>query len=134
VYCFAIVDCSSCITVARRPCYGQLKINPSYTIVCYCVSIKFVYYGGLLTAINAIFAIIANGRQGIVDIDREVGRNKLITCLIHDIILNPSMAASANPFRGGSRGWSMLSRQNHAAGGANGSIMVGMYVFVCFAS
>jgi hypothetical protein len=23
----------SCITVAKRPCYGQLKINPIYTIV-----------------------------------------------------------------------------------------------------
>jgi hypothetical protein len=28
----------------------------------------------------------------------------------------------------------MLAGQNHAAGGANGSIMVGMYVSVCFAS
>ena len=83
---------------------------------------------------NAILAIISDGGQGIVDIDREVGRNKLITCLIQDIILNPLMAASANPFCRGSRGWGMLARQNHAAGGANGSIMVGMYVSVCFAS
>ena len=28
----------------------------------------------------------------------------------------------------------MLDRQNHAAGGANGSIMVGMFVFLCLAS
>jgi hypothetical protein len=83
---------------------------------------------------NAVLAIIANGGQGIVDIDREVGRNKFITRLIHDIILNPSMVASANPFRRGSRGWGMLARQNHAAGGANGFIVVGMSVSVCFAS
>jgi hypothetical protein len=35
------------------------------------------------------------------------------------------MATSANPFRRGSRGWGMLIQQNHATGGANGSIMVG---------
>ena len=74
---------------------------------------------------NAVLAIIADSGQGIVDIDREVGRNKLITRLIHDIILNPLMAALANPFRRGSQGWGMLDGQNHAAGGANGSIMVG---------
>ena len=83
---------------------------------------------------NAVLTIIADGGQGIVDIDREVERNKFITCLIHDIILNPLMAASANPFRRSSRGWGMLARQNHAAGGANSFIMVGMYVSVCFAS
>jgi hypothetical protein len=83
---------------------------------------------------NAVLAIIADGGQGIVDIDREVGRNEFITRLIHDIILNHSMAALANPFRRGSRGWGMLARQNHGTGGENGSIMVGMYVSVCFAS
>ena len=35
VYCFAIINLLSCITVVRRPCYGQLKIKPSYTIVSY---------------------------------------------------------------------------------------------------
>ena len=42
--------------------------------------------------------------------------------------------ASSNPFPVGSRGWGMLDRQNHAAGGANGSIMVGMFVCLCFTS
>ena len=79
-------------------------------------------------------SITADGGQGFVDIDREVGRNKLITRSIHDIILDPSMAALANPFRRGSQGWGMLAGQNHAAGGANGSIMMGMYVSVCFSS
>ena len=82
---------------------------------------------------NAVLAIIANDGQGIVGIDREVGRNKFIICLIHDIILNPSMVASANPFRRGSQGWGMLARQNHGAGRENSSIMVGMYASVCFA-
>ena len=44
------------------------------------------------------------------------------------------MATSANPFRRGSWGWGMLDQQNHAAGGANGSIMVGMFVCLCLAS
>jgi len=34
---FSVVDIMPCITVAKRPCYGQLKINPSYTIVVYYV-------------------------------------------------------------------------------------------------
>ena len=31
--CFSVVDFMSCITVAKRPCYGPLKIKPSYIIV-----------------------------------------------------------------------------------------------------
>jgi len=34
---FSVVDFMSCITVAKLPCYGQLKINQSYTIVLYYV-------------------------------------------------------------------------------------------------
>jgi hypothetical protein len=39
-----------------------------------------------------------------------------------------------NPFRRGARGCGMLVQQNHAAGGANGSIMVRMFVCLCLAS
>ncbi len=42
--------------------------------------------------------------------------------------------ASSNPFRVGSRGGCTLVHQNHAAGGENGSIMVGMCVSLCLAS
>ena len=42
--------------------------------------------------------------------------------------------ASANPFCRGSRGWGMLDWQNRAAGEANGSIMVWLFVFLCLAS
>jgi hypothetical protein len=31
--CFSVVDFMSCITVAKRPCYGPLKIKPGYIIV-----------------------------------------------------------------------------------------------------
>ena len=44
------------------------------------------------------------------------------------------MATSANPFHRGSRGWGMLGQQNHAAGGANGSIMVVVFLCLCLAS
>jgi hypothetical protein len=44
------------------------------------------------------------------------------------------MVASVNPFCRGSRGWSMLNQQNHAVGGANGSIIVGMFVCLCLPS
>ena len=43
-------------------------------------------------------------------------------------------AALANPFRRGSQGWGMLDQQNHAAEGANRSIMVEMFVCLCLAS
>ncbi len=36
---FVIVNFMSCITVAKRPCYGQLKVKPSYNIVLYYVLI-----------------------------------------------------------------------------------------------
>ena len=42
--------------------------------------------------------------------------------------------ASSNPFRVGSWEWGVLVHQNHAAGGGNGSIMVGMFVCLCLAS
>jgi hypothetical protein len=51
VYFFAIVDFMSCITIAKRPWYGQLKIKPS--------------------TMNAGLAIIADGGQAIIVIDRE---------------------------------------------------------------
>jgi len=66
----------SCITVvAKRSFYGGLKTKPSFIIDCYCVLIKIVYYGGPLTATNAILAIIADGGRAFVDIDIEAGRN-----------------------------------------------------------
>ena len=32
----SVVDLMSCVTVAKRPCYGLLKIKPRYKIVLYC--------------------------------------------------------------------------------------------------
>ena len=55
-------------------------------------------------AMDATLAAPANGRQAIVDIDREAGRNKFISCLINYFILSPSMMALADPFCRGSRG------------------------------
>ena len=48
---FFCVDFMSCITIAKRPWYGQLKIKPS--------------------TMNAGLAIIADGGQAIIVIDRE---------------------------------------------------------------
>jgi hypothetical protein len=41
-------------------------------------------------------------------------------------------AATSNPLGRGSRGWGMFLHQNHAAGGANGSIMVVVFVSCVF--
>ena len=49
----------------------SIKKKPSNNIVLYYVLIYFVYYDGLPTAMNAMFAIIANGGRSIVVIDRK---------------------------------------------------------------
>ncbi len=79
-------------------------------------------------ATDVILATIANGGQSFVNINREAIRNELISCLIHYLILIPLKAALAKPFHRGCRGWGMLLHKNHAAGEANGSIIVGMFV------
>jgi hypothetical protein len=83
---------------------------------------------------NAVLAIVADGGRAIVVIYREGSRNKLISHLLYNFILNPLMAASSNSFRIGSRGWGMLVHQNHGARGENSSIMAGMFVCLCLAS
>ena len=68
---FFVFDFMSCITVAKRPCYGPLKFKPSYNIVRYCVLIYFVYYGSSPIVMNAVLAIIAGGGRAIFLIYRE---------------------------------------------------------------
>ena len=81
---------------------------------------------------DAILATIVDGGRAIVLIYREVGRNKLISPLICNLILNHLKATLPNPFRRGARGWGTLGRQNHVAGGENDSIMVGIFVSCVF--
>jgi hypothetical protein len=131
---YSFVDLISCTTIAKRPCYGLYKIKPSYNIVHYNVFSLFIYYGGPLMAMEAILAIIADGRRAIILIYREAVRNKLISYSLYKFILNPSMAATSNPLRRCSRGWGMFLHPNHAAGGGNGSIMVGMFLCLCLSS
>ncbi len=83
-------------------------------------------------AMDAILATVANCGWGIVDTNREASTNKLISHLIYNLILNCSMAALANHFRRDSRGWGILCHKTHAAGAANGFIMVGMFVRCVF--
>jgi hypothetical protein len=51
---------------------------------------------------DAMLDTVADSGQVIVDMDREAGRNKLISCFIYNLILNPLMGALANPLRRGS--------------------------------
>ena len=37
--CFSVVDVMSCITVDKRPCYGHLKIKPSYYCSLLCINL-----------------------------------------------------------------------------------------------
>jgi hypothetical protein len=81
---------------------------------------------------EAILATIVGGGRAIVLIYREAGRNTLISPLICNLILNHLKATLPNPFRRGARGWGTLGQQNHAAGGENDSIMVGIFVSCVF--
>jgi hypothetical protein len=83
---------------------------------------------------DAILATIVDGGRVIVLIYREAGRNKLFSPSICNLILNHLKATLPNPFWRGARGWGTLDQQNHAAGGENGSIMVGIYVSCVLAS
>jgi hypothetical protein len=64
---------------------------------------------------NANVATVVKGGQAIFDIDIEAGRNKLISHLLYNFILNPSMAATSNPFQRDPGGWGVLIQGNHAA-------------------
>ena len=92
-----------------------------------------MYYGGPPTAMDAVLAIIANGRRAIVVIDREAGRNKLISYSLYKFILYPSTSAMSNPLRRGSRGWGVFIYGNHAARRENGTSWWGCLCDVCFA-
>jgi hypothetical protein len=83
-------------------------------------------------AMDTILATIADGEGVIVGINRVASRNKLIFCLIFNLIQSPLLAALSNPFRRGFRGWGVFHHRNHAAGEATGSIMVGMFVCCVF--
>jgi len=61
-------------------------------------------------------------------------RNKLITHLFYNFIINPLMAASSNPFQRGSRGWGVFIYGNHATRRENGTSWWGCLCDVCFAS
>ncbi len=94
----------------------------------YLVRRKFYFY-------RSIFCLseVANGGQAIVVNLERGSRNKLFSHLVYWFYQIPSMEALANPFRRGSWGWGVLDRQNYAAGGANDSIIVGMFVCLCLA-
>ena len=77
---------------------------------------------------------VVDGEQAIVGINIEASRNKLISNFLYNVILNPSMAASSNPFRRGSWGWSVFICGNHATRLENGSSWLGCLCDVCFAS
>ena len=56
-----------------------------------------------------------------------------VRTLIGVFLLNPSMAASSNPFQRGYRGWGIFIYENHAARQGNGTSWWGYLCDVCFA-
>ena len=87
-----------------------------------------------MMAMDAIVATVVDGEQAIVDINIEARRNKLISHFLYNFILNPSMAASSNPFQRSSRGRGVFIYGNHATRWENASSWWGCLCDVCFAS
>jgi hypothetical protein len=58
VHLFAIIDLLLCITLAKRPCYGQLKIKLSHSIICYYVLVSFILFWAQPATMNADSATI----------------------------------------------------------------------------
>jgi len=84
---------------------------------------------------NAVLAIIVDGGRAIVVIYREgVEINYFSFILL--ILLKPFNGGpvQVQPLARRLPGCSMFVHKNHAAGAENGSIMVGMFVFLCLAS
>jgi hypothetical protein len=68
-------------------------------------------------AMDAILATIVDREQGIVGINRDASRNKLISFIIFTLKLNPLTAALSNPFRRGSWGWGEFHHRNRCLRG-----------------
>ena len=102
---FAIVDLLSCITLAKRPCYGRLTIKLSQIFVLYYVLVQFVSFGMQPATMNAVWATIVANVRARLQQQIEVATNKLITCLMYYILLNPSMGASDNTSDGSTLHW-----------------------------
>ncbi len=87
-------------------------------------------------AINAVLAIIAGGGRAIVVIYKEGAEINYF--LLYFIDSDKTLRRRPHPTSceqgPGGAGCGMFVHKNHAAGGENGSIMVGMYVFLCLAS
>jgi hypothetical protein len=82
---------------------------------------------------NAVLAIIADGGRAIIVINREAVEIIIFSFSLL-ILLNPFHHPPPDPFgRGSARTIGSIHR-SHAVGGANGSIMVGMFVCLCLTS
>ena len=84
------------------------KVEPYY-----CSLLCLVLFGHPPTAMDAVLVTIVSSRRAIIVINIEA----VNICLIYNLILNPSQAASPNPICRGSRGYGVFIHQNHAARG-----------------
>ncbi len=83
----------------------SIKITTSHTIVLYYILMQSILYRLQLATMDAILATIVANLQARFHNGIEVATNKLITCLLYGIILNPSTAASANTLDGSPLRW-----------------------------
>ena len=66
----SVVNFMSCVTIAKEPCFRRLIIKLSYYCLLLSNNLVCILWW-LLTAMSAVLAIIADGGQAIVVIDRE---------------------------------------------------------------
>jgi hypothetical protein len=95
---FSVIDLMSCITLAKRHCYGQLKKKFELRY-CSLLCINVVRILWRPTGSNECrFGYHCRRRASDRCILQRGSRNKLISHLLYNFIINPSMAASSNPF------------------------------------
>jgi len=129
---FSFSNFMSCITIAKRPCYGPLKIKPSYYCLLICYQLVPILWRPANSNECGFGYHCRRWASDCCNLQRG-STNKLLSPLVYYFILIPSVAASSNPFQRGSWGWGMFLHQNHAAGGENGSSWWGCLCDMCLA-
>jgi hypothetical protein len=115
---------------------GSSRLNPIYYYSLLCIYVVPILLWRPANSNECRFSYHCRRRASDCCNFQRGSRNKLISHLFYHIIINPSMAASSNPFRWGSRGWGVFIYGNHAARRENSTSWWwwGCLCDVCFAS
>ena len=111
----------------------QIKINPSYYYSSLCINVVRIICRPA-DSNECRFGHYCQWRASDCCNLQRGSRNKSISHLFYNFIINPLMAASSNPLQRGSRGWGVFIYGNHADIRENGTSWWGCLCDVCLAS